>query len=51
MSWSSCSATCGGGQRTRQRFCMNSEGNDSCPGTAEKMEICNSFDCPGEVDP
>ena len=51
--WSSCDATCGGGQRTRQRYCNNpapSGGGSDCAGTNSEQEICNTGNCPGETN-
>ena len=51
-SWSSCDATCGGGQRTRQRYCDNpvpSGGGSDCAGSSSQQQICNTVNCPGEI--
>ena len=47
--WSSCSATCGGGQKTRQRFCIPSKGVSDCYGFMEHKAVCNNISCPGET--
>ncbi|XP_076457727.1 uncharacterized protein LOC143291640 isoform X2 [Babylonia areolata] len=47
-SWSSCSVTCGQGQRRRSRPCVRSPGN-ACPGDClgenNQQEICRRRDC------
>ena len=51
-SWSSCDATCGGGLRTRQRYCDNpvpSGGGRHCFGSSSQQEKCNTASCPGEI--
>jgi len=50
-SWSSCSVTCGGGVRTRERSCDNpppSGGGADCVGRSTRQRDCNRDDCPGE---
>ena len=47
--WSSCSATCGGGQKTRQRVCILSGGRADCSGIIDHKLICNNISCPGEI--
>ncbi|XP_078487990.1 semaphorin-5B-like [Ciona intestinalis] len=45
--WSSCSATCGGGNRQRSRNCLNGvEGEAGCEGEADASEVCNLQECP-----
>lgn len=44
--WSSCSVSCGGGQRIRTRLCQHSEGGPSCADT-EQSESCDTPTCPG----
>ena len=44
--FSSCSATCGGGTRTRTRTC---EGGNDCPGSDTETEDCNTDACPGKT--
>ncbi|KAK7485590.1 hypothetical protein BaRGS_00023165, partial [Batillaria attramentaria] len=49
--WTDCSATCGGGVRTRERACNNPQpqhGGDECEGTSEEKETCNVDLCPGK---
>lgn len=44
--WTSCSATCGDGYRSRRRFCANASlGSDSCPGLATEHVPCGSAPC------
>ena len=48
-SWSSCSQTCGGGIRTRQRQCNNpppSNGGQGCVGNRIDQLSCNTGVCP-----
>ena len=48
--WSSCSQTCGDGQMTRGRFCVNprpENGGQDCEGAAEEQQTCNLGNCPG----
>jgi len=50
-SWSSCSVTCGGGVRTRERACDSpppSGGGADCVGISTSQEECNTDVCPGE---
>ncbi|KAM4812745.1 hemicentin-1 [Urocitellus parryii] len=50
QSWSHCSASCGGGEKTRNRLCdspMPSKGGRSCPGDATQVSRCNTQACPG----
>ncbi|XP_033220968.1 protein madd-4 [Belonocnema kinseyi] len=53
--WSKCSATCGGGSRTRSVFCTEENGNETtklpdykCSATHKPryQETCNAFSCP-----
>ena len=48
--WSSCSATCGGGERTRSRTedTAAANGGAVCSGSAIETESCNSALCPGD---
>ncbi|XP_021053028.1 hemicentin-1 [Mus pahari] len=49
-SWSHCSVSCGGGERTRKRLCDNpvpTKGGRSCPGDAAQVSRCNMQACPG----
>ncbi|XP_068563703.1 hemicentin-1 [Cebidichthys violaceus] len=48
--WGECSASCGGGERTRVRLCNNpssSNGGRPCPGDSSQLSRCNSPACPG----
>jgi hypothetical protein len=47
--WSTCSATCGGGSRTRTRTEDTAavNGGVACSGSATETESCNSAGCPG----
>ncbi|XP_075872115.1 hemicentin-1 isoform X2 [Nelusetta ayraudi] len=48
--WGECSASCGGGERTRIRLCNNpspSNGGRACPGDASQLSRCNAQACPG----
>uniref|UniRef100_A0A665VKH1 SCO-spondin n=1 Tax=Echeneis naucrates TaxID=173247 RepID=A0A665VKH1_ECHNA len=44
--WSTCSTSCGHGQRTRTRLCQEKEGGPSCAATSQ-TESCNLPLCPG----
>ncbi|KAK2858572.1 hypothetical protein Q5P01_003192 [Channa striata] len=43
--WSSCSASCGRGQKTRSRLCQETEGGPSCADTLQ-TESCDLPPCP-----
>lgn len=48
--WSSCSVTCGIGQRHRHRECVNptpSVFSQYCEGAGKETELCNRFPCNG----
>uniref|UniRef100_A0A3Q2E0T2 Hemicentin-1 n=1 Tax=Cyprinodon variegatus TaxID=28743 RepID=A0A3Q2E0T2_CYPVA len=48
--WGSCSASCGGGERTRVRLCNSpspSNGGRPCPGDPTQVSRCNNQACPG----
>ncbi|XP_031169752.1 hemicentin-1 isoform X2 [Sander lucioperca] len=48
--WGECSASCGGGERTRVRLCNSpspSNGGRPCPGDSSQLSRCNSQACPG----
>ncbi|XP_056407686.1 SCO-spondin-like [Hyla sarda] len=44
--WSSCSATCGGGQRWRHRTCTERDPGVTCGNESQEVEECNSAACP-----
>ncbi|MXQ87588.1 hypothetical protein E5288_WYG017782 [Bos mutus] len=49
-SWSWCSTSCGGGEKTRKRLCNNpipSKRGRPCPGDATQVSRCNIQVCPG----
>eukprot|EP00071_Canis_lupus_P006937 XP_005622503.1 hemicentin-1 isoform X3 [Canis lupus familiaris] len=49
-SWGQCSASCGGGEKTRKRLCNNpvpSISGRPCPGDATQVSRCNMQVCPG----
>uniref|UniRef100_A0A3Q3NA32 SCO-spondin n=1 Tax=Mastacembelus armatus TaxID=205130 RepID=A0A3Q3NA32_9TELE len=46
--WSSCSVSCGQGQRTRTRHCQETQGGPSCAHTMQS-ESCDLPPCPGQV--
>ncbi|KAI7799480.1 hemicentin-1 isoform X1 [Triplophysa rosa] len=49
-SWSECSASCGGGERTRVRLCNNPSPSNNgrlCPGDSSQLSRCNIQPCPG----
>ncbi|XP_047561044.1 hemicentin-1 isoform X2 [Lutra lutra] len=49
-SWGQCSASCGGGEKTRKRLCNNpvpSKSGRPCPGDATQVSRCNTQACPG----
>jgi len=51
--WSPCSATCGYGERYRERFCSNPEpenGGQTCEGEAREYEECNHGKCETTCD-
>ncbi|XP_060630493.2 hemicentin-1 isoform X1 [Anolis sagrei] len=50
QSWSTCSASCGGGQQTRSRLCNNPSPSNSgrfCPGDKSQISRCKIQACPG----
>ncbi|XP_055275068.1 hemicentin-1 isoform X3 [Moschus berezovskii] len=50
QSWSWCSTSCGGGEKTRKRLCNNpipSKSGRPCPGDATQVSRCNIQVCPG----
>ncbi|KAL1264847.1 hypothetical protein QQF64_005202 [Cirrhinus molitorella] len=49
----SCSRTCGGGVRSRNRQCNNpvpAYGGRDCPGSTFDYQVCNTEDCPGPYE-
>lgn len=51
QSWGPCSASCGGGEKTRKRLCNNPEPSNRgrpCPGDATQVSRCNIHACPGK---
>ncbi|KAK2508441.1 hypothetical protein MC885_016939, partial [Smutsia gigantea] len=49
-SWGRCSASCGGGEKTRKRMCNNpvpSKNGRPCPGDSTQVSRCNIQACPG----
>ncbi|XP_050994845.1 LOW QUALITY PROTEIN: hemicentin-1 [Labeo rohita] len=49
-SWGECSASCGGGERTRVRLCNSpspSNNGRPCPGDSTQLSRCNIQPCPG----
>uniref|UniRef100_UPI0037E9B6AB hemicentin-1 n=1 Tax=Semicossyphus pulcher TaxID=241346 RepID=UPI0037E9B6AB len=50
QSWGECSASCGGGERSRVRLCNSpsaSNGGRPCPGDSSQLSRCNAQACPG----
>ncbi|XP_042370765.1 hemicentin-1 [Plectropomus leopardus] len=48
--WGECSASCGGGERTRVRLCNTPSpvnGGRPCPGDSSQLSRCNAQACPG----
>uniref|UniRef100_A0A3Q3K3Y4 Hemicentin 1 n=1 Tax=Monopterus albus TaxID=43700 RepID=A0A3Q3K3Y4_MONAL len=48
--WGECSASCGGGERTRVRLCNSPSPNNGgrvCPGDTSQLSRCNTQACPG----
>ncbi|TMS20257.1 Hemicentin-1, partial [Larimichthys crocea] len=48
--WGQCSASCGGGERTRVRLCNSpspSNGGRPCPGDLSQLSRCHTEACPG----
>ena len=49
-SYSDCSATCGTGTRTRNRFCNGGNpGTGGCPGNERETTTCNSGPCANKL--
>lgn len=52
QAWSECSATCGQGERTRQRDCDNPHpqyNGQACRGDWVELNTCDNRPCPGKV--
>ena len=50
--FSECSVSCGGGEKSRQRYCNNPEPQyegEDCEGDDEETMSCNEDPCPGKV--
>ncbi|GFS05121.1 brain-specific angiogenesis inhibitor 1 [Elysia marginata] len=48
-SWGECSASCGGGEQTRNRSCLGTlHGGDYCVGDHNETRDCNTHHCPGQ---
>ncbi|KAH3869415.1 hypothetical protein DPMN_032580 [Dreissena polymorpha] len=50
QNWSTCTATCGGGLRTRERMCNNpvpSLLGRYCDGSSQMIDLCNKAPCTG----
>ena len=48
--WRDCSRPCGGGERTRSRFCNPPRhGGEDCVGEDEEKEDCNNHQCPSTL--
>ncbi|XP_063057327.1 hemicentin-1 isoform X2 [Engraulis encrasicolus] len=50
QAWGECSASCGGGERTRRRLCNNPSPSNKgrpCPGDSTQLSRCNGQACPG----
>ena len=47
--WSTCSATCGGGSKTRHRMKSTeaANGGADCSGEAQMVVACDAGECPG----
>ena len=51
--WSACSASCGGGDQTRERKCNDpapSNGGDGCEGEEKETQECGKDECPKLVE-
>ena len=48
--WTTCSKTCGGGEKTHERECNDPEpdhGGADCSGNGQETDPCNQEQCPG----
>ena len=50
--WSSCSVSCGRGEKSRRRpvAIAASNGGQACTGNATEIMVCDEIACPGNVD-
>ncbi|KAM8889502.1 cartilage intermediate layer protein 1 isoform 1-T1 [Synchiropus picturatus] len=44
--WGTCSATCGGGRRSRRRTCVRTSSSVQCTGRAVEVQKCGRSPCP-----
>lgn len=51
--WSTCSQSCGGGLRTRERGLETpaERGGELCEGALQELSVCNAIECGGEALP
>lgn len=52
--WAACSATCGGGLKSRERECNSpvpEHGGRKCMGDSIDNEVCNKQECPISKNP
>ena len=50
--WGACSATCGSGQKTKNRACSSpipAHGGNDCVGDNSESQTCNTHQCPREL--
>ena len=51
-SYDTCSRSCGGGTKYRQRSCNSPSpqyGGSTCPGSSSQSDSCNSNSCPSKI--